>query len=187
LAPSFPGIPYERSEIGIEIRISYLVKMSSFVGFVPTHPNHIDAFFHLAPLSSTDVVYDLGSGDGRLVFASVRSGAGKAVGIEMDGNLVRKSRKTAVKEGLQDSVLFVQADVTGADLSEATVVFCYLTPQASATLKPKLESELRPGTRVVVESFPIPGWTAAQTTVRGYPDYYETNEFYLYFIPRNKA
>jgi 16S rRNA G966 N2-methylase RsmD len=157
--------------------------VSSFVAFVPTHPQHVDAFFELAPVSASDVVYDLGSGDGRLVFAALERGAGMAVGIELDHDIVRRTRAEGRKKGLQDRASFIQGDVLAVDLSEATVVFCYLTPQASAALKPKFERELRPGTRVVMESFPIPGWTPAQTAVRGYADYYETNEFYLY-VPR---
>ena len=157
--------------------------MSSFVAYVPTNPQHVEAFFELAPLSPADVVYDLGSGDGRLVFAAIDHGTDEAVGVELDGDLVRKATKAAAKKGLGDRARFVQADVADVDLSSASVVFCYLTPQASATLKAKFERELRPGTRVVMESFPIPGWTPAQTTVRGYADYYETNEFYLYVIP----
>ena len=161
--------------------------MSSFVGFIPTHPQHVDAFFELAPLSASDVVYDLGSGDGRLVFAALKQGAGKAVGAELDPKLIRKARTAAKKEGLQDRAVFVQSDVLTVDLSQASVVFCYLTPQASTALKPKFERELKPGARVVMESFPVPGWKPAQTTARGYADYYEINEFYLYVMPAQRA
>jgi ribosomal protein L11 methylase PrmA len=158
-------------------------ELSSFVGFVPTHPDHIDAFFELAPVSSSDVVYDLGSGDGRLVIAAVERGAGKAIGVELDPERIRKSRGRAERKRLGDKAVFMQADVTEVNLGAASVVFCYLSPQAAADLKPKLESELNPGTRVVMEAFPVPGWTIAQTTVRGYADYHEVNEFYLYVIP----
>jgi len=154
-----------------------------FVGFVPTHPQHVDAFFEIAPLTSSDVVYDLGSGDGRLVFACLGQGAGKAVGVELDRKLIKKARDTARERGLENRASFVQSDVTEVDLTGASVVFCYLTPQASAALKPKFEHELKAGTRVVIESFPIPGWKPAQTTARGYADYYEINEFFLYVMP----
>ncbi|OGO35771.1 MAG: hypothetical protein A2147_07895 [Chloroflexi bacterium RBG_16_57_8] len=157
--------------------------MPSFVRFVPTHPDHVDAFFELAPLSPSDVVYDLGSGDGRLVFAALEWGAGKAIGVELDPEHVRRARKTARSRGLQERAAFLQRDVSEVDLADATVVFCYLSPPASAALKSKLELELKPGTRVVVESFPVPGWEAARTARRGYSDYYEVNEFYLYIMP----
>ena len=158
-------------------------RMQSFVGCVPTHPDHISAFFELAPLSLSDLVYDLGSGDGRLVFAALDYGAGKAVGVELDPEYVRKARRKARSRGLDDRAAFVQADVVDVDLADASVVFCYLSPQACTALKPKLESELRIGARVVMESFPVPGWKIAGIAVRGYPDYYEVNKFYLYVMP----
>jgi ribosomal protein L11 methylase PrmA len=157
--------------------------LPSFVGYVPTHPEHVDAFFELAPVSSSDVVYDLGSGDGRLVFAALQKGAGKAIGVELDPRRVRTARRTAVNMGLEDKAIFAHTDVAEADLTQATVVFCYLSPAAATFLKPKLESELRPGTRVVMETFPVPGWRIARTAARGYADYYEVNEFYLYNFP----
>ena len=157
--------------------------MTSFVGFVPTHPDHIDAFFELVPLMPADVVYDLGSGDGRLVFAALANGARKAVGVELASGRVRRAKSEARMRGFGSSSRFLLADVTEVNLAEASVVFCYLSPQASAVLKPKFERELAPGTRVVMESFPVPGWTPTRTTTRGYTDYYEVNEFYLYVMP----
>ncbi len=158
-------------------------KTRSFIGFIPTHPDHIETFCELADLSPDDVVYDLGSGDGRLVFAALRAGAGKAVGIELDGSLVEIARSTATKKRLTGRAQFVHADIARVDLSQASVVFCYLTPQASEELGPKFERELRTGTRIIMESFPIPGWVPHKTAARGYVDYYETNRFYLYVMP----
>jgi ribosomal protein L11 methylase PrmA len=151
--------------------------MGSFISFIPTPFEDIDTFFKLAPLSSVDVVYDLGSGDGRLLFAAVEKGAGKIVGIELDPALARQARKVADERGLEDRFTFLEADVLDVDLSDATVVLCYLFPSASAALKPKFESELQPGTRVVMESFPIHGWKPVQTEERGY------KTFYLYVMP----
>ena len=161
--------------------------MPSFVGFVPTHPEHIDAFFELAPMSPSDVVYDLGSGDGRLVFAALERGAAKAIGIELDAALVRKARASARKKGLDGRATFIQADLIEVDLRQATVVFSYLCPAAWLVLREKFDSELKPGTRVVIESFPVPGWKVSGSTTRGYLDYYEINEFYLYMMPQAGA
>lgn len=158
--------------------------MPSFVGYVPTHPDHLNAFFELAPPSSSDVVYDLGSGDGRLVFAALDHGVGRAIGIELDADLVKKASASARKKGLDSKATFIHADLIEVKLCEATVVFSYLCPAAWLVLRDKFESELKPGTRVVVEAFPIPGWKAESTASRGYPDYYEINEFYLYVMPQ---
>ena len=151
--------------------------MSSFVSWVPTPLEHIDPFFELAPVSSSDVVYDLGSGDGRLLFAALEKGAGRAVGIELNPDHAKTASEKAIEKGLQDKVTFLQADVMDVNLSEATLVFCYLITAASVALKPKFEAELKPGTRVVMESFPVPGWKPVETKTREY------KTFYLYRMP----
>ncbi|MBN2075908.1 MAG: class I SAM-dependent methyltransferase [Dehalococcoidales bacterium] len=151
--------------------------MGSFISFIPTPFEVIDTFFKLAPISDTDVVYDLGSGDGRLLFSALERGAGKIVGIELEPALANDANKKAEEEGLTNKATFLEADVMDVDLSDATVVLCYLFPTASEALKPKLESELKPGTRVVMESFPIDGWSPAKTDTFGY------KTFYLYVMP----
>ncbi len=151
--------------------------MPSFISFIPTPPDHVDGFFELAPVSSSDVVYDLGSGDGRLLFAALDKGAGRAVGVELDPERVREARETAKSKGLEDRITFLEADVMEVSLADASVVLCYLITSASAALKPKFESELKPGTRVVMESFPVPGWKSIRTADKG------CKQFYLYTMP----
>ena len=154
-----------------------VIGMGSFISFIPTPFEDINTFFKMAPVSSVDVVYDLGSGDGRLLFAALERGAGKTVSVELDPALAGEARKTAGEKGLADKATFLEADVLDVNLSDATVVLCYLFPSASAALKPKFESELQPGTRVVMESFPVEGWKPVQTEERGY------KTFYLYVMP----
>ena len=151
--------------------------MGSFIAYVPTPFEHIRPFFELAPVSASDTVYDLGSGDGRLLFAALENGAGRAVGVELNPDHVQTARAKAKENGLEDKVTFINTDVMEADLSGATVIFCYLITAASAALKPKFEAELKPGTRVVMESFPVPGWKPVKTM----PLEYKT--FYLYQMP----
>jgi SAM-dependent methyltransferase len=151
--------------------------MGSFVSFVPTPYDHIDPFFELAPVSASDVVYDLGSGDGRLLFAALEMGAGRVVGVELNPDHAGTARQKAIEKGLQDRVKFLEADVMDVDLSEATLVLCYLTSATSRALKPKLEAELKPGARVVMESFPVPGWKPLETKSLEY------KTFYLYRMP----
>ena len=151
--------------------------MGSFITFIPTPLEHIGPFFELAPVSASDTVYDLGSGDGRLLFAAMEKGAGRAVGVELNPEHINTARAKAKEKGLEDKVTFINSDVMEADLSGATVIFCYLITAASAALKPKFESELKSGTRVVMESFPVPGWKPMKTM----PLEYKT--FYLYQMP----
>ncbi len=151
--------------------------MPTFITYVPTPYEDIDYFFDLVPLFPSDVVYDLGSGDGRLLFAAIDKGAGKAVGIEINPLCIQKSREMAKNKGLENKITFLEADFMKVDLSRATVVFCYLFSAVSRVLKPKFESELKPGTRVVMEGFPMPGWKPVLTTPRG------RKQFYLYHMP----
>jgi ribosomal protein L11 methylase PrmA len=118
----------------------------------------INGFFELAPVSSSDVVYDLGSGDGRLLFAALEKGAGRCVGTDIDPKKVDEARELAREKGLDNKVTFIEGDFLDIDLSEATVILCYLFPEALRALKPKFERELRPGTRIVSEVFTVLGW-----------------------------
>ena len=151
--------------------------MPLFIEFIPTSPEDMDGFFELAPVSLSDVVYDLGSGDGRLLFRALDKGAGSAVGIDLNAELVHAASETAREKGVHDKVSFVQGDVIEANLEGATLVLCYLFPTASAALKPKFESELKPGTRVVMESFYIHGWKEKAAISKG------GKTFYLYIMP----
>jgi len=155
--------------------------MPLFIGFIPTPEEEVGCFFDLAPLSAADIVYDLGSGDGRLLFAALEKGAGKAVGIELNPWLVAKAREKARETGWQDKVTFLESDIMTVNLSAATVVLCYLFTTASRALKSRLETELKPGTRVVMESFPVPGWKPAAITLKG------CKQFYLYIMPPETA
>lgn len=154
--------------------------MPSFIGFVPTPPECIDGFFELVEVSPSDVVFDLGSGDGRLLFAALEKGAGRVVGVDLDPELVSQARETAKSKGMADRASFIESDVLDTNLADATLVFCYLFPTASEALRPKFESELKPGTRIVMESFHIPGWTETKSILK------EGKEFFLYVMPANK-
>lgn len=151
--------------------------MGSFISFIPTATDEVGIFYDLAPVSSTDVVYDLGSGDGRLLFAALERGAGRVVGIELNPVHAAEASDTARKRRLSDRATFVNADIMDTDLSAATVIVCYLFSTASMALKPKFEAELMPGTRVVMESFPVHGWKPVKIKKL------EHRTFYLYHMP----
>ena len=151
--------------------------MGYFVSFIPTAAEEVNCFFDLAPVSAYDVVYDLGSGDGRLVFAAIERGAGKAVGVELNPARVREAEESARKKGIESRVEFVEADLMDVSLSDATLVVTYLFSTASTALKPKFEAELRAGARVVMESFPVHGWKPKEIKKL------ERRTFYLYEMP----
>lgn len=156
--------------------------MPSFAKFIPTPDEYVDTFFDLVRLSPDDVVYDLGSGDGKLVFRALEKGAGKAVGVELNPELVQSARETARKRGLEDRAIFIEADMMDVSITNATVVLCYLGTKASEALKPKFEAELKPGAKVIMETFPVPGWRPAGNggSSMGCCGY---AWFYLYIMP----
>jgi len=131
--------------------------------YVPSPQHVVWRLLRLANVSSDDVVYDLGSGDGRIVLAAAERHGARGVGIEIDPDLVRKSRTKAQQLGVTDRVTFRQGDLFEADLSEATVVVLYLWPDMNNKLRSKLQRELDPGDRVVSHSFDIDGWAADST------------------------
>jgi cyclopropane fatty-acyl-phospholipid synthase-like methyltransferase len=116
----------------------------------------------LAGVSSKDVVYDLGSGDGRIVLAAARNFGAKAVGIELDHGLAVESAAKAREMQLDKLVTIIEGDLFKTDLEPASVVTVYLFLEANARLRPILERELRPGTRVVAHDIRIPGWEASK-------------------------
>jgi SAM-dependent methyltransferase len=124
--------------------------------WVPTPNALIDAMLDLAKITPQDKVVDLGSGDGRAVIAAAKRGA-SARGIEFDGNLVAVSRINATKEGVSDKATFEQADMFATDFSDATVVVLFLLPQLNEKLRPSILN-MRPGTRVVSNTFEMGGW-----------------------------
>jgi ribosomal protein L11 methylase PrmA len=139
--------------------------------FPPSPPEVVAAMLKLANVTKADVVYDLGSGDGRIPIAAARLGA-RAVGVELNPELVTQAAANAEKEGVSGRVRFLQRDLFEADISEATVVTLYLLPSLNARLLPKLNKELKPGTRVVSQSFDLGGpKPKAMVDVSGRPVY----------------
>jgi ribosomal protein L11 methylase PrmA len=129
------------------------------VPFLVTPHEIVDQMLRLARVGPADTVYDLGSGDGRLVIAAVRDfGARAAIGVEIDPALVARSREYARRAGVADRVTFLQQDFFRADVAPASVVTLYLTREMNIRLAPKLRAELRPGTRVVSFDFDMGDW-----------------------------
>ena len=115
-----------------------------------------------AAVTSDDTVYDLGSGDGRLVIAAARDFGARGVGVEIDGPLVQRSKEAALRAGVADRVIFLWQDLFATDITGATVVTLYLRDDVNLRLRPKLLRELRPGTRVVSHDFGMADWAPDQ-------------------------
>jgi len=116
----------------------------------------------LADLRPSDTVYDLGSGDGRAVIMAAKDFGAKAVGVELREDLVKRALTTISELGLENKVKIVQSDLFNVDLNGADVIFLYLTTSANEKIRPKLETELKKGARIVSHDYEILGWKPAK-------------------------
>ena len=133
--------------------------------FVPSRHAVVDGILKFAQVTKDDVVYDLGSGDGRIAILAAQKYGARAVGIELDPKLVVIAQEIASESGVRDRVTFVVGDLFTADISAASVVTMFLSPSVNARLESKLRNELRPGTRIVSQQFPIGQWTPDAKTI----------------------
>jgi SAM-dependent methyltransferase len=129
------------------------VRPSSDVPFVPTSPAVVDKMLEVAGVTKDDVVFDLGCGDGRILIAAAVKYGARGVGVDVDAALIERARAAAVAAGVADRVTFRVENFFDTDVRRATVVALYLLPSVNARLAPKLRAELRPGTRIVSNSF----------------------------------
>ena len=134
------------------------------VAFAPTAPVVVDAMLALARVNANDVVYDLGSGDGRIVIMAAKKYGARGVGVELDPRLVKISRQAALENGVADKVTFIEGDLFDQDISQATVVTMYLWPSVNKRLEMKLRRELRLGARIVSSAFGIGNWRPDETS-----------------------
>lgn len=123
----------------------------------------VNEMLRLANVTAGDVIYDLGSGDGRILIAAAQDRGARGVGLEIDPALVAQSTERAQRLGLADRLSFRQQDLFEADLTPATVVTLYLSPDLNRRLRPKLLSELRPGARIVSHRFDMGDWVPSRT------------------------
>jgi Methyltransferase domain len=136
--------------------------------FVPTEEDDVGRMLKLVELRDGDVVYDLGSGDGRIVLEAARLNPKvEGRGIEIDEKLVLESRKVAQSKGLADRVQFLHQNAFDADLKEATVIAMWLWPELMRMLRPKILAEARPGTRIVTRIWDLGSWKPDKTVIDG--------------------
>ena len=121
--------------------------------FVPTPQEVVDAMLKMAKVGPNDVIYDLGSGDGRIPITAARTYKARGVGIDIDPQRIREATENLKAAGVGDRVRFLNQDLFTTDISEASVVTLYLLPSLNLKVLPKLNKELKPGTRVVSHAF----------------------------------
>ena len=155
------------------------------VFYMPTPQRVVEAMLTIAGVTSTDVVYDLGSGAGRIPITAARLHGARGVGIDIDPDLIAEARKNAREAGVADKVTFRNEDLFTADISDATVVTLFLTPSLNISLLPKLNRELRPGTRIVSHRWEMKDLAGYEYQPRT-KQLVEGSNVYLWTIPIQK-
>ena len=147
------------------------------VPFVATPRPVVEQMLKMAKVSADDLVYDLGSGDGRIVITAAQKYRARGVGVDIDPQRIREAEQNARQAGVTDRVRFIQGDLFETNLHPATVVTLYLLPSVNVRLRPKLLAQLRPGTPVVSHEFDMGEWEADQFIV------FQGSEIHLWIVP----
>lgn len=146
--------------------------------YLPSTNVAVDEMLRLADVKPSDLVVDLGSGDGRIPITAATQFGARGFGVDIDAKLVQEATENARKAGVADRVRFVQRDVFETDIKEATVVTLYLLTGLVNRLKPKLMNELRPGTRIIAHDFGFKDWTPDRSVNI-------SKNYFLYIVPAN--
>lgn len=154
------------------------------VPYVSTSQRVVNRMLEAADVTREDVVFDLGSGDGRIPITAAKKFGARGVGVEIDPELVAEARKKAEEAGVADRVEFRQGDLFQADISEATVVALYLWPEINVKLRPKLLRTLDPGDRIVSHDFRMGDWEPDRVLDLG-PGKIGQETVYLWVVPEN--
>jgi len=159
------------------------------VPYIPTTETAVKAMLELAEVKRSDIVYDLGCGDGRIVIAAAKRYGARGVGIDIDPALVREAKKNARQAGVERRVEFREQDLFQSNFREATVVTLFLLPVVNKRLLPQLEA-LKPGTRIVSNTFEIGDWKPVrEIVVKDDPDddyYFGSHRLFLWIVPERK-
>jgi SAM-dependent methyltransferase len=147
------------------------------VPYVHTPNLVVEGMLKLAGVTKDDVIYDLGCGDGRIVITAARLYGARGVGIDIDPERVAEARTNAAKEGVENLAKFEEKDLFEADIHDATVVTIYLLPSVNRKLRPKLLKDLKPGTRIVSNTFDMGDWKPVKE------DHVDGRHLYFWSVP----
>ena len=154
------------------------------VPYVPSDDKVVAAMLDIAKVKKSDILYDLGSGDGRIPITAAKRFGTRGTGVEIDPVRVAEARENAKKAGVEDRVRFIEGDIFEADIKNATVVMLYLLPDVNLKLRPKLLSELKPGTRIVSHNYDMGDWQPEKSVRINLPN--GTHVVYFWTVPAPK-
>jgi SAM-dependent methyltransferase len=159
-------------------------KRAPDVPYVPTSADALESMLKLADVKKSDIVYDLGCGDGRIVIAAAKLFGAHGVGIDIDPERIKEARENAKTAGVENLVRFEENDLFKADIHEASVVTLFLLSSVNLKLRPKLLRDLKPGTRIVSNTFDMGDWKPdKEQTLDGIDETFFSRKFYLWTVP----
>ncbi len=164
-------------------------KRAPDVPYVPTTEPAVEAMLKLAGVKKSDVVYDLGCGDGRIVVTAAKVYGARGVGIDINPERIKEARENARKNGVEHLVRFEENDLFEANISAASVVTLFLLSNINLKLRPKLLKDLKPGTRIVSNTFDMGDWKPEREATVGSPDdidSYLSHHLYFWTVPAKK-
>jgi len=173
-----PAETDSESEFGSETQLGPPTRGPDVI-FVPTPHEVVDEMLATAGVGPEDVLYDLGSGDGRIPITAAQRFGTRGVGIDIDPQRIREANRAAERAGVTDKVEFIEADLFETDLSDATVISLYLLPSLNLKLRPKL-LQLKPGTRIVSHNYDMGDWQPEQTKQVG------SSTVYFWTVPETR-
>jgi SAM-dependent methyltransferase len=150
--------------------------------YVPTDEDIVKVMLDIAQVTKDDILYDLGSGDGRIPIAAAKRFDARGVGIEIDPALVAESKANALRAGVAERVRFIEGDIFEADVKDATVVTLYLGLEVNLRLRPKLLADLKPGTRIVSHNYDMGDWKPDKAIRVDFP-YGSSHMVYFWVVP----
>lgn len=153
----------KRSALETSVAATVFAPPRPEVSFIPTPAELVDAMLKVAKVTHDDIVYDLGSGDGRIVIEAAKQYGARGVGIDIDPQRIKEATERASEEGVADRVSFRQLNLFDAEIHDATVVALYLLPEMNLKLRQRLLEQLEPGTRIVSHQFDMDDWLPEQT------------------------
>jgi len=160
LLPAIVVIVVSTSDVNVNL---LRAQEGKIVPYVPTPQEVVDRMLELAEVKKGDVVYDLGSGDGRIVVTAAKKYGVKAIGFEIDPQRIKESHENIKKAGVENLVEIRQQDIRNVDLSQASVLTMYLLPEVNLMIRPNIWKQMKPGSRVVSHDFDMGDWKALKT------------------------
>ncbi len=128
------------------------------IGYIPCNQEIVEAILELAKINSQDILYDLGSGDGRILITAAKKYGSRGIGIDIDPKRIKQAKQKALKYSMEKQLEFYQQDLFSSNFTDATVIFIYLLPHLNLKLRPQLWKQLKPGTKIISRDFDMGDW-----------------------------